>query len=335
MEPAGPDAHVSQSPTITTPAMTQLGMILGTAAYMAPEQAKGRQADRRSDVWAFGAVLYEMLTAKQAFGGEDVSDTLAFVLTRQPDWDALPAATPRAIRKLLRRCLEKERRRRLADAADARLEIDEAMATPDEEGVATQLPASSSTLLRRSVLLGGSALVLGGLVGGVAMWNLRPAASSPAITRFALPLAEGQRFGESGSRVLAVSRDGTRVAFAAGNRLYLRSMSELEARPILGTEFQVGQVRAPVFSPDGQSIAFVKSLPAHIMRVAVTGGAAVTICEGCGPLGAMSWDGTGYRLRSRRRSTISDFSTRRRESSRWVSRRTRTNRRACRRMADG
>ena len=105
-------------------------MILGTAAYMSPEQAKGRPVDRRSDLWAFGAVLLEMLTGRLAFKGDDVSDTIAFVLTREPDWTALPAETPPVIRRLLRRCLEKDRKRRLDSAADARLEIEEAMSAP-------------------------------------------------------------------------------------------------------------------------------------------------------------------------------------------------------------
>src|SRR6187399_3340105 len=108
MEPApGSSPSVSQSPTITTPAMTQAGLILGTAAYMSPEQARGKAVDRRADIWAFGAVLFEMLTGKRAFRGEDVTDTLAAVLQREPDWSALPASTPAAVRVLLRRCLEK------------------------------------------------------------------------------------------------------------------------------------------------------------------------------------------------------------------------------------
>ena len=105
--------------------MTMAGVILGTAAYMSPEQAKGRPADKRSDIWAFGCVLFEMLTGKRPFDGDDVSDTLAAVLRAEPDWSAIPDATPRAIRTLLRRCLEKDRKRRLADAADARLELDD------------------------------------------------------------------------------------------------------------------------------------------------------------------------------------------------------------------
>ena len=119
----------SMSPTITTPAMTQAGMILGTAAYMSPEQAKGRPVDKRSDVWAFGCVLYEMLTGARAFEGDDVSDTLAAVLRGEPNWTALPAGTPPPIRRLLRRCLEKDRKRRLDSAADARLEIEEALSS--------------------------------------------------------------------------------------------------------------------------------------------------------------------------------------------------------------
>ena len=118
-------ASVMQSPTITSPALTQLGVILGTAAYMSPEQARGKPADKRSDIWAFGAVLYEMLTGKRAFEGDDISDTLANILKTEPDWSALPADTPHSIRRVLRRCLEKDPRRRTHDIADARLDLDE------------------------------------------------------------------------------------------------------------------------------------------------------------------------------------------------------------------
>ena len=120
MEPPASSPNVSQSPTITTPAMTQAGMILGTAAYMSPEQAKGRAADKRSDVWAFGCVLYEMLTGRRAFEGDDVSDTLAAVLRGEPDWNALPANVPSAVRTLVQRCLVKDRRQRVADMSVAR-----------------------------------------------------------------------------------------------------------------------------------------------------------------------------------------------------------------------
>src|SRR5262249_2582759 len=123
---SGASSGVTNSPTITSPAlMTGVGVLLGTAAYMSPEQAKGRGADKRSDMWAFGCVLYEMLTGKRAFEGEDISDTLALILTRERDWSALPPNPPASIRRLLRRSLQKDRSRRLESAADARLEIDE------------------------------------------------------------------------------------------------------------------------------------------------------------------------------------------------------------------
>ncbi len=131
------------SPTITTPAMTQAGVILGTAAYMSPEQAKGRHADKRSDVWAFGCVLFEMLAGRRIFRGDDVTDVLVAVLSQEPDWTALPAATPPAIHRVLRRSLERDRRRRLADIADARLELDEALIAPAIEAVPAAGPRAA------------------------------------------------------------------------------------------------------------------------------------------------------------------------------------------------
>ncbi len=282
----------SQSPTITTPAMTMAGVILGTASYMSPEQAKGRPADKRSDLWGFGCVLYEMLTATRAFDGDDVSETLAFVLTKHPDLSALPKSTPTAVRRLLRRCLEKDRKRRLADASDARLEIEEALTAAAQE-----IPGTNSRPipygLRRWVLLGAGAFVLGGLLTGAMMRRSQTSAAPPAVVRFALPLADGQQFFENGNQILAISPDGTRIVFAANRRLYMRRLSELEARPVAGTETASGQVGSPVFSPDGQSIAFVSGRPPSIKRIAATGGAAVTICTGCGTLGTMSWDSSG------------------------------------------
>ena len=137
MEPVGSAPKMSQSPTITTPAMmTGVGVILGTAPYMSPEQARGKTVDRRTDIWSFGCVLYQMLTGRSAFEGETVSDTIVAILEREPDWNVLPAATPPAVRRLLQRCLENNPRRRLHDAADVRIEIEDALATPTSGGSA-------------------------------------------------------------------------------------------------------------------------------------------------------------------------------------------------------
>src|SRR5262249_52576438 len=140
MDSTGAPANVSMSPTITSPTMTQAGIILGTAAYMSPEQAVGKPLDKRTDLWSFGVVLLEMLTGRQVFHGETVSHVLAAVLKDEPDWMALPANTPRSIHRLLRRCLEKDRKRRLADAADARLEIEDVLAGPVEATLGTRHP---------------------------------------------------------------------------------------------------------------------------------------------------------------------------------------------------
>ena len=144
--------NATMSPTVSMHA-TQAGVLLGTAAYMSPEQARGVAVDRRADLWAFGVVLYEMLTGTRLFEGATISDTLAAVLTKEPDWTALPAQTPSSVRRLLRRCVEKDRKRRLADAGDARLEIDDAPLIGDGQrtGVVAQTSRSTGVVLRRSL----------------------------------------------------------------------------------------------------------------------------------------------------------------------------------------
>jgi eukaryotic-like serine/threonine-protein kinase len=128
VDPSPNATDVAQSPTITSPAMTRMGVILGTAAYMSPEQARGKTLDKRTDIWSFACVLYEMLTGRRAFGGDGISDTLVFILSKEPDWSALPSAAPAGIRRLLSRCLQKDPRRRLRDIGDARLEIERLLA---------------------------------------------------------------------------------------------------------------------------------------------------------------------------------------------------------------
>src|SRR5450631_4137868 len=157
---------MGNSPTLSM-AATMQGVILGTAAYMSPEQARGKSVDKRTDIWAFGAVLYELLTGKQAFHGDDVTDILGAVLRMEPDWSQLPEATPAAIRTLLRRCLRKDKRQRISDATDVRIEIEDAIAAPKDSGATQTAPVSTSKLLRA---VGAVAAALA-IIAVVASWG--------------------------------------------------------------------------------------------------------------------------------------------------------------------
>ena len=281
------------SPTITSPAMpgTMVGTLLGTAAYMSPEQAKGREADKRCDIWAFGCVLYEMLTGRRAFEGEDLSDTLAAVLRSEPDWTKLPADVPHGIRRLVTRCLEKDRRKRIADISTALFLIDEPSIAASSSGP-TLAPAIAprAPLWRRAMPLIATAALAGALVGAAA-WRLRPSPPPPVVTRFPVMLADGQRFTNTGRQVVAMSPDGTRMAYVANTQLYLRSISDSEAKAIPGTATEAGVV-SPVFSPDGRSIAFWSGADNTIKRVSIDGGPAVTICLADRPFG-ITWSASG------------------------------------------
>jgi len=277
----------TESPTITTPVMlTGVGLILGTAAYMSPEQAKGLEADRRSDVWAFGCVLYEMLSGRRAFDSEDVSDTLAAVLRGQPDWTVLPAGLPPAIRLLVTRSLDKDRKKRISNISTALFLMNEPTAAG--AGPATVQPMTS--VWRRVVPFVATAVMAGGIVASVA-WSLGSPSAAPVVTRFTVPLPEGQAFTNDGRHVVAISPDGTQMVYVANGRLYRRTMANLESTPIPGAESRQG-VLNPVFSPDGRSIAFWVADDRTIKRMAVNGGAPVTVCMAGRPTG-ITWDARG------------------------------------------
>jgi eukaryotic-like serine/threonine-protein kinase len=285
---------VTASPTITSPAMTRIGVILGTAAYMSPEQAKGRPADKRSDVWAFGCVLYEMLTGRRAFDGENVTETLAAVLRGEPDWSALAANIPPPLRALTAGCLEKDRQKRVGDLAAARFVLDQrGSAAP--VGMATTFAQRSPW---KSVAAIAAAVLLTAALAGTAAWRLKPAASARLIARFSFTLPEGQQLTTVNRHFIAISPDGTQIVYVANGRLFLRSLTEFNAREIAGTEDVVG-VSNPTFSPDGRSIAFHARQEGVVKRVALTGGTATAICStdaGGSPerdLLSMVWDASG------------------------------------------
>ena len=280
---AGSSPTMSMSPTITTPAMTQAGMILGTAAYMSPEQARGATVDRRADLWAFGVVLWEMLTGTRLFEGRTVSDTLAAVLKSEPDWQALPTATPPAVRRLLRRCLKKDRQQRLDSAADARLEIEEA----GEETTSMsnqEVPRSS-----RIPWIGAAvAAVIALIVGVVADQYLTPAATRRDLTRLSMSVAPAEQIATAGEQRYSITPRPIRAAFAvapngraivfSGTRgtatqLFSRAFDQTTATPLDGTK----DGGSPVFSPDGQWIAFAAG--GKLKKVPTTGGPAIDICD--------------------------------------------------------
>ncbi|HUF23517.1 MAG TPA: protein kinase [Vicinamibacterales bacterium] len=282
--PAAPGAALMDSPTITSPAaMTRMGVILGTAAYMSPEQARGKTVDRSADLWAFGALLYELLTGKAAFEGETVTDVLAAIVTRDPDWSALPADTPPGVVRLLRRCLNRDRRGRLADAGEARFQIEEALAAP---AAGTGVDDSARRPSRAMALApwGVAAVLAIALIA--ALWP-RPAAPRPAMTHVSIEAPPRAVVSTVLRPSLSISSDGNAIAFIATSsgvdRLYVRAGDQFEARLLDGTE----GASNPAISPDGRWVAF--STASKVYKIPVTGGAKIEIATVNDPRG-VSWD---------------------------------------------
>jgi WD40 repeat protein len=272
-------SNLSHSPTLSL-AATQAGMILGTAGYMSPEQARGRTVDKRSDVWSFGCVLFEMLTGRQIFSGETVSDTLARILEREPDWDSLPAATPASIRRLLRRSLQKDARKRLHDIADARIEIDEALTS---SGDLAESPASPAS--RR--FIGVAVSVAVALVAATALLTMlvnRPAPSTRPLMRFPVLLPKGEV-----ADGVAVSPDGRTLAVVSiGPRasVWLRSLDAADPRQVPGTE----GTREVFWSADGRRLA-VLGPDRRLRSIDLAGGSPVVLAEGVDTNGSWSAEG--------------------------------------------
>jgi len=287
---SGMSSSGSMSPTMTTPAMTQIGMLLGTPAYMSPEQARGKAVDKRTDIWAFGVVVFEMLTGHRPFSGDTVSDTLASILGMDPNWRALPATVPMDLRRLLRRCLEKDPKRRLQAIGDARIQIDDLVSGAREESVGS---AVSPRLPWQRVMpwaaAGGLAVVL--MIVLWAPWRNTGQPTQPLQVSAELG-ADAWLVTDQGAAAV-LSPAGTTLAFVAqestGGRpqLYVRSLDQLQATRLAGT----AGADSPFFSPDGQWIAFFADQ--KLKKIPVTGGPAVTICDAPDTRGG-SWgeDGT-------------------------------------------
>jgi serine/threonine-protein kinase len=270
----------SGSPTLTTPAMTEAGVILGTAAYMSPEQAKGHPVDQRADVWAFACVLYEMLTGRRAFPGNGVTETLAAILERDVDWSRLPASTPASVRTLLRRALAKDPRRRLHHIADARLEIDEANVNATAEGVANA-PRRGPWMWVAAVAV----MVAAAAVAGA--WRLGSSAPPSGVTTTSarLSFVPEPALTPTTEAPIAMSPDGRHIAFVSGPQalLHVRDIDRFESRVLPGTE----GAETPVFSPDGQWIAFFANR--KVKKVALAGGTPLTVSDFAEGLG-LGWD---------------------------------------------
>jgi serine/threonine-protein kinase len=279
---AEPSSFGTLSPTLSL-AFTEAGMILGTAAYMAPEQARGRKVDKRVDVWAFGCVLFEMLTGAKAFDGTDATEMIAAIVRGEPAWSALPADTPPGVVTLLRRCLQKDPRQRLRDIADARYELEHAATarTP-----AVPVPARRS---RRSALAWAAGALGLAIVTGVSVWLLKPQPEA-AIRVFEVPLEAGHRFSFPGRHMVAISPQG-HVAYSAENKIYLRRRDALMASVMVEVTSGVAAApRNPFFSPDGEWLGFWAA--GELKKVALSGGAPVKLTSAENPWGVW-WDADG------------------------------------------
>jgi eukaryotic-like serine/threonine-protein kinase len=275
---------VSHSPTITAIA-TGTNVILGTAAYMSPEQARGKVVDRRADVWAFGCVIYEMLTARRAFSGETVVDTLSAILSREPDWRLLPPETPSAIRRLLQRCLAKDLKRRIHDISDARIEIEDAL----DAGREIPEPGRRGLgIAPRTAALLAAALLGLGMVAGALFARSSPSngASPPQVVRYTIPVS-----GLATNADPAVSRDGRYIAFVAAtadgpNAIWIQAFEDNKPRELPGTS----GASSPFWSPDGHSLGFFAD--GALKRIELSGGPPQRIVRAEDSFGG-AWSSTG------------------------------------------
>jgi eukaryotic-like serine/threonine-protein kinase len=275
------ELNLSNSPTLThSPTLsdmaTQQGVILGTAAYMSPEQARGKSVDKRADIWAFGCVLFEMLTGCAAFPGKDVTDILAAVIRSEPDRSRLPKNLHWRIKEVLERCLEKEAHNRCSGISDARVEIQKALADPG--GVLAQpfTAAEHRSKLRTITPWIAAAVILTAIIAGFAVWKLKPTPPSEPrqVMRFYYDLPENPQFNDLHSAALAVSPNGKEFVYSTSKGLYIRPVDELNSKPIAGTE---GSTSNPFFSPDGKWIGYFSD--GKLKKIALNGGSSMALCD--------------------------------------------------------
>lgn len=297
----GVQSNVANSPTLTARS-TQLGMILGTAAYMSPEQAKGRAVDRRADVWAFGVVLFEMLAGRRVFDGDDVSDVLASVLKSEPDWSLLPADLPPPVRRLLRRCLEKDPKKRLRDIAEGMLQLDEGLASGSQSSIMMpagapgpgETPAPPLPAWRRVLPLMATAMITAGVVTAITIWRTPPPPQPAATVRAQFqPAASMDVFLTSVHRDIAISADGRQIAYFGANpsaQIYIRQLDQLDAVPLRGADGLV----SPFFSADGEWLGTLDAGdPTTIRKVAVLGGPQVEVATAPTAVRGAAWGPDG------------------------------------------
>ena len=282
----GSDVNLSQSPTLSM-AATQQGVILGTAAYMSPEQARGLSVDKRADIWAFGCVLYEMLTGRQVFQGELMSDVMASVLKSDPDYKGLPPTIHPQLRAVLRRCLEKEPKQRWHDVGDVRVELEQVATDP--EGTLVQ-PVAEALAPQLKLPWVAAAFVMGVmLTAGASFWILVQPVPPPPVRRVQLTLPATQTLQGSVGTLVAISPNGNTLVYRAVedavSRLYRRDLDQFDATPIPGTE---GSSQTPFFSADGKWLAFQMGV-STLMKVELDGGPPVEVGKLPGSLRAGSW----------------------------------------------
>jgi hypothetical protein len=296
----GSGSSLSQSPTLAHTG-TQAGVILGTAAYMSPEQARGKAVDKRTDIWAFGVLLYEMLTGRRLFGGETVTDVLAAAVRQEIDWSALPAGTPGGVRRVLGRCLQRDAAKRLRDVADASFDLEDAAPPADQAGSGRLASGAAGERSRVRRLGVGAALVLLGVLAGALAVGRLDRAPAPRPIHFATALSLGEDLLRRGAGIV-LSPDGTRIVFRSAQDgpegLFLRSLDQLDARLIPGTANAI----APFYSPDGAWLTFFSVAPgprgAELMKTRIEGGAPIRITETAssalaGFTASGSWSETG------------------------------------------